>query len=529
MPFTRAVREQALIAAARHCCVCRRYKGIKLEVHHLLPEADGGTNTIENAIVLCFDCHTDAGHYNPRHPRGIKYSKAELIRARDTWFRRVTEGGLTDPGAASPVHARYLICRTFELLTEICGGDLSRVPAERTLLARNPVLQFMTSVTAAQGVGYRHARVLGDGYSETAEYLARYPDARVTSKSNPAEAYYALTRKPSADDIQRVAREDAVSRLLTQQGVSPDEIVRVFAYEEVCGGAQVQEIFRLRPLWAVFLAATNVSDEPLYLDGIVGPHDFEGTGQYRALDDVTAEENFMKLPGAPLGPAQTALIPVATVLAPHYPIAEDALRTADEYIDPAYVQSVSRVHLLYDRVSLINTWGPVLRPKRLLVRRGAREETIDVHELDFDNVFVVDRHWEMGSCPHLFTVSFDGTVNYSGELLASRPGAWHSDAIALPPETSYAVIAELEDEVTDLLRVEQDGVVLAKNVSLDQGMMLVLAVRSNPLLIVEGRYRTRRGTVGVRDPGRRGDLVGTALHKLQRDMANPEPAQAVVA
>ena len=91
MPFPRSVREQALVLAARHCCVCHRYKGVKIEVHHLEQEADGGGNDLENAIALCFDCHADAGHYNPDHPRGTNFSPRELRMARATWHRLVQE------------------------------------------------------------------------------------------------------------------------------------------------------------------------------------------------------------------------------------------------------------------------------------------------------------------------------------------------------------------------------------------------------------------------------------------------------
>ena len=68
--FPQKVKDQIFVDTARHCCVCHRYKGVKVEVHHIKQEALGGENTYENAISLCFDCHCDAGHYNPKHPRG---------------------------------------------------------------------------------------------------------------------------------------------------------------------------------------------------------------------------------------------------------------------------------------------------------------------------------------------------------------------------------------------------------------------------------------------------------------------------
>lgn len=61
-------------------------------VHHIVQEAHGGANTLENAIVLCSRCHGEAGHYNPEHPLGTKYSPRELRRHRDDWWNYRASG-----------------------------------------------------------------------------------------------------------------------------------------------------------------------------------------------------------------------------------------------------------------------------------------------------------------------------------------------------------------------------------------------------------------------------------------------------
>src|SRR5687767_14149007 len=86
MPFPSSVRDDALVLSHRRCCVCQLFIGRAVEVHHIVQEADGGENTLENAIVLCGRCHGEAGHYNVRHPLGSKYSPAELRRHRDAWW-----------------------------------------------------------------------------------------------------------------------------------------------------------------------------------------------------------------------------------------------------------------------------------------------------------------------------------------------------------------------------------------------------------------------------------------------------------
>jgi hypothetical protein len=86
MPFPHTVREKALVNSHRRCCVCHEFGGRSVNVHHIVQEADGGPNTIENAICLCLRCHAEAGHYNPHHPMGTKYSPGELRMHRDQWW-----------------------------------------------------------------------------------------------------------------------------------------------------------------------------------------------------------------------------------------------------------------------------------------------------------------------------------------------------------------------------------------------------------------------------------------------------------
>lgn len=80
------VKIAMLTKTGRHCALCRRFKGTKIELHHIEPEAKGGESTEANCIPLCFDCHADVGNYNSAHPKGTKLSKRELKLHRDKWI-----------------------------------------------------------------------------------------------------------------------------------------------------------------------------------------------------------------------------------------------------------------------------------------------------------------------------------------------------------------------------------------------------------------------------------------------------------
>ena len=89
MSFPEPVEIAALTACERCCCICHNFCGTKIELHHIKQKADGGEDTFENCIPLCFDCHADMGKADPRHPKGKHYSAKELIRHRDNWYQKV--------------------------------------------------------------------------------------------------------------------------------------------------------------------------------------------------------------------------------------------------------------------------------------------------------------------------------------------------------------------------------------------------------------------------------------------------------
>lgn len=90
MAFDEKLRTKVLLWADRHCCLCKKACGINIEVHHLVPESKGGGDDIDNAIPLCFDCHSEVMRYNERHPRGTKYKVLELKARREQVYEEFT-------------------------------------------------------------------------------------------------------------------------------------------------------------------------------------------------------------------------------------------------------------------------------------------------------------------------------------------------------------------------------------------------------------------------------------------------------
>ncbi|MCR9202205.1 MAG: HNH endonuclease [Planctomycetaceae bacterium] len=87
MAFNRKEANQLLADCHRRCCICHKFCGVKMELDHMLPRADGGTDEIENAIPVCFECHAEIHAYNNAHPRGRKYRPEELQGHKKEWLR----------------------------------------------------------------------------------------------------------------------------------------------------------------------------------------------------------------------------------------------------------------------------------------------------------------------------------------------------------------------------------------------------------------------------------------------------------
>src|SRR5207244_1784429 len=116
MAFPPDVAEAALVACGRCCCICHKFCAARIELHHIVPKAEGGPDTAENCIPLCFDCHEEVGSYNPQHPKGRRFTDDELRAHRDHWYERVRGGSAAHPSEDHLRLDRELFTKIRELL-----------------------------------------------------------------------------------------------------------------------------------------------------------------------------------------------------------------------------------------------------------------------------------------------------------------------------------------------------------------------------------------------------------------------------
>jgi hypothetical protein len=58
-----------------------------MEMDHIISAGEDGTDVIENAIPVCFECHSEIHSYNDKHPRGRKFQPEELREHKEQWLR----------------------------------------------------------------------------------------------------------------------------------------------------------------------------------------------------------------------------------------------------------------------------------------------------------------------------------------------------------------------------------------------------------------------------------------------------------
>jgi hypothetical protein len=159
-----------------------------METDHIVPKEEGGDDSIENAIPVCFECHAEVHGYNDKHPRGRKFLPEELRRHKEQWLQicqdhpdvLVSAGRVSDVGPlqalidelvlnakiATRMHPRDQGCKFHEeqFLRAIHVGSVAILRDE----IREAVLEAYVAMGAANQVveaAWRHSKV-SDAWAE---------------------------------------------------------------------------------------------------------------------------------------------------------------------------------------------------------------------------------------------------------------------------------------------------------------------------------------------------------------------------
>lgn len=102
MSISEKLTAEILVKCGRRCCICRRFAPLHLQVHHIVPVSQGGSDEPENLIAVCVTCHSDI-HAEPGF--GRRFSHTELKAHRDEVYRLVANGTLQQSGCRDDLSA----------------------------------------------------------------------------------------------------------------------------------------------------------------------------------------------------------------------------------------------------------------------------------------------------------------------------------------------------------------------------------------------------------------------------------------
>jgi hypothetical protein len=86
--FPSDVAARLLVKAKRHCCLCLKWCGQRIQIHHIVPDAEGGAGIDDNGVPVCLDCHAEI---ESRSNMGRSFTAEELRQHRDNWFATVRD------------------------------------------------------------------------------------------------------------------------------------------------------------------------------------------------------------------------------------------------------------------------------------------------------------------------------------------------------------------------------------------------------------------------------------------------------
>ena len=484
MGFSKKIKDKILVASARHCCVCHRYVGIKIEVHHIIPKEQGGEDTFENAIPLCFDCHSDVGHYNTKHPRGTRFSISELRKHKEKWFNIVSTNSIPQK-FENTIHARYLITKEFHIIKNISNTDLSGFPIENCLLYENQTLDFFRKIFKNQN--YRNLVIENALNINPDEYSIKYPNAIIFDKKEDDSIFYYHERIPTVSEINKVCSNDCLTSTLIKNKVEVNKIARVLtSYDgECCGELKFFELFQLRPLYFKFLILTNLSGDYIKLKELSV---LEQNMCLFSSEDLINKET-MQFPDVLIEPNQSVVVPLGMFLADFDGIEMPKESTRIRTIENDY--SIVLDHSIHNSAQVVEYFFKNFEPKQLKFEKMNQVFSQDIHVFNFNNLYCLDGFWNCGSCPHLFFEMNDNRLIYKGEIFNNIPKEKEKLIFNIGKSIKQIIIAELEHEITTIDYIKLNNVEIISNVSLFKGEDLKVQVSENDLLEICGYYQTK--------------------------------------
>jgi hypothetical protein len=116
--FTESLKKRVRLKAHFRCCLCQ---AVLVEIHHIIPQAEGGSDEEDNAAPLCGSCHEIFG----ANPTKRKF----IVEARDAWYDICAKRYAPDSNAIADIIEAVLREQLAKLLPQLASESIHR-PAD---------------------------------------------------------------------------------------------------------------------------------------------------------------------------------------------------------------------------------------------------------------------------------------------------------------------------------------------------------------------------------------------------------------
>lgn len=515
MPFPKEVRDEILVSSARHCSVCHRYKGVKVEVHHIVQEADGGPNDFENGICLCFDCHCDAGHYNSHHPKGTKISPAELRKHKEAWEKLVTEGKTPVPDEIQNLlHFQYFACMNSSFAREMVEMNFENFPIKEIAMLGSSVLdyqRFIVRTFADVTTRELHA------YKNEEEYFQKHPEAKKNNSEYPS---FMFSREFKEEDAsQLLSNESKMVKGFLKAGLTHRDFVTVNAHKKIsykftdqddsngCGDSyetiestEIYETLEFKSPFFLFGAITNTHSENIILRAL----EFEDIQTGKAIRE--------ELPPFLITPKKTVIVSLGQFVG--HGLEDYNLVDVYDSLEPTFPRTAT---YLCKPSSETKYFGICVKPLSVEFESNNQTNKLQPHEFNSHRVFYFDMGWMGGSCPHAFIKLNNEQHQYLREILPFGQNRLTRDSLHIESDASEILIMELEEEKTFLNFISHNGKIVFKDVVLNRGDSIKINdLKKNDILIFSGYYQPNYEVNTTYESLRfRNNLIVSQLRKLR--------------
>lgn len=380
----------------------------------------------------------------------------------------------------------YYICEDYAHLKELCSGDLTNFPEEKAMLLKNDVLDTLNYIISSKPSQYRPTSHFTEkDFGSEDNYKNFYPKASKPNKSQTKDAYFSLIRDLDESDKQYLCAKDSIFKLMIDSKFS-EQLGYAGAYPNECWGVELQEELVIRKLWGLFLSIKNNSNKLIELDSILV--DFNHKNEFYDFKLIPEYHKESKLPKIMLEAGKCVVIPVSVLIPPLSPLLRHKLiqHHEDSYGEKVYEVFEESIEFESDQTFFV--YGEQWNVKRLNYEKNGRSFSKDIRCFDPTNTFTLNVGWQIGSCPHLFSLK-DDKITYERELLASSVSMLGKDVFVVPSSAHRLVIAEIEDEVTYVKCMSINGNMLVQNMTLKKGDAYEFDVNEGDLIEIVGFYQ----------------------------------------